>query len=80
MISETGHPSIDELNDAMEDIFNARAIEARATGRNPRFLPASIVVYPHWHDDYLKTAQEVGIDPSMEEAASVVNKWIKTMQ
>ena len=80
MISETGHPSIDELNDAMEDIFDARAIEARATGRNPRSLPASIAVYPHWHDDYLKTAQEVGIDLSMEEAASVVNKWIKTMR
>lgn len=80
MILETEEPSEDELKAAIVDIFDARAAEARATGRNPRLLPASIFAYPHWEKDYLKTAQSVGVGLSMEDAATLINKWLETIQ
>lgn len=80
MVLEAGGPTNDELKAAIQDIFEARADEARATGREPRLLPAHIVAYPHWKDDYLKTAHKVGIDLSIEESASSINAWIRTLQ
>ena len=80
MVLETGSPTNDELKAAIQDIFDARAEEARATGREPRLLPAQIVALPHWKDDYLKTAKDVGVDLSIEEATSLLNEWIGTLQ
>lgn len=80
MVLETGSPTNDELKAAIQDIFDARAEEARATGRKPRLLPAQIVALPHWEDDYLKTAKDVGVDLSIEEATSLINEWIGTLQ
>lgn len=80
MVLETGNPTNDELKSAIRDIFEARADEALTTGRAPRSLPAYIVAYPHWKDDYLKTAHEVSVDLSIEEATSLINEWIDDLQ
>lgn len=80
MIAETGKPSANELKAAIQDIFDARAAEARATRRNPRLLPARIVAYPHWNGDYQKTAHEVGVDLPMNEAVLLINAWFEEIQ
>lgn len=80
LISKTGEPPVSELKAAIHDIFDSRAKEVRGTGRRARSLPASITAYSHWKEDYQKTAQEVGLGLSLEEAASLVNAWLKTFQ
>lgn len=71
-----GMPSLKDIASAVQDIFDARAAEARSLGRPARTLPAQITSYPHWVSDYQEAARGCGLELPMEDAISIVNAWI----
>lgn len=77
LTEEEGSPSLDEIASAIQDIFDARMMEARLLGRPERTLPVKIISYPHWASDYKEAAHSCGLDLLMEDAIDVANKWIE---
>jgi hypothetical protein len=73
---DTAHPSLAEIRVAIADIFDARATEAIATGRPPRYWPARLVAYPHWQTSYAKTAESAGVTLTLGEAVAETNAWL----
>ena len=59
LIAATGAPTIAEIRDASVAVFEARAAEAMQLGRTPRYWPPVLVGYPHWDDDYRRSAASV---------------------
>lgn len=76
MVAETGKPNNEVLAAALEDIFEARAQEAEATGRDPRRLPAVVEAYPHWKNDYEQAAASAGVNLNLQEAVDQISGWI----
>lgn len=72
----TGNPSVKDLSDAIEDIFEVRGREALFLGLEPRKIPASITAMGHWQSDYQRAAQSSGLDLSMEEAVNEINSML----
>lgn len=68
--------SLRSLRDAGTDLFAARFAEAEQLQLEPRPWPPQVVAYPHWRRDYATSAQEVGINVTLEEAAEQLNEWI----
>lgn len=64
------------LRDACTDLFVARFAEAEDLQLEPRPWPPQVVAYPHWHSDYATSAQEVGIDLTLEDGVEQINEWI----
>lgn len=73
---EVGEPSDSVIREAIKDIFDSRAEDAKALGRPVRELPAKIVAYPHWQIDYAEAASSSSVSLGMEDAIRLVNKWI----
>jgi hypothetical protein len=76
----TGSPTHKEINDAIVDIFSARAKEAKALDRLVRVWPARITVLPHWKNDYLDAAKKAGLSLSLEAAIELVNSWLDEIE
>lgn len=79
LTASTGSPVAPALRAAIEDIFDARAFEAKATGRAPHVLPAVITAYPHWTSDYKTAASSAGISLTLEKAVREANDWISSI-
>lgn len=79
LVEEEGTPSLSEVRVAIEDVFEARAAEARALGRPERTLPAKIVGYSHWESDYEEAARACGFEVPMVEAIEAANLWVSAI-
>lgn len=77
LAEEVGSPTAAEVRLAAEDIFAARAAEARKLGRPARNLPAVVTAYPHWRADYESAANSAGLELGLEEAVTAVNSWLR---
>lgn len=75
----TGSPSLRETRCACEDVFLARAQEARALGREPRGWPPVARAYPHWPNDYEQAAASCCVEVSLEDAVGLINAWIQNI-
>lgn len=75
----TNNPNIKEIRMAVEDIFEARAQEARSLGRPARVWPSYITAYEHWIEDFSTAAKSAGLDIELNEAVNTVNAWIKLL-
>jgi len=73
---ESGYPSLVDIHAAIVDIFDVRAMEASATGREPRYWPARLVAYPHWETSYTRAAESAGVTFKLGEAVRQVNTWL----
>jgi len=76
LVRATGEPRLLDVLAAIVDIFDARAAEAVATGRQPRHWPDRLVAYPHWQVSYRKAAESAGLSLTLEEAVTEVNAWL----
>lgn len=76
LVEETGAPTDDEIAAAVHDIFDSRAVEAEATGHPVRRLPARIVAYPHWANDYERAARSAGVELTLDAAVKEANVWL----
>ena len=76
LVEADGSPSPADIRAAVEDVFAARAADARLLGRIPRVLPAKIKVLDHWGSDYRDAAASCGVDLSPQEAADLINGWM----
>ena len=72
----TGEPGLVGIREAIVDIFDARAAEAIATGRTPRYWPARLIAYPHWQTSCQKAAASAGVTLTPEEAVATLNAWL----
>lgn len=76
LIEADGTPSNSEIESAVNDIFTARANEAKVLARTPRYLPTKVVPYPHWEEDFAEAAKSCNLSISLSEATEIVNAWI----
>ncbi|MEG0217726.1 MAG: hypothetical protein RR655_05315, partial [Raoultibacter sp.] len=76
LIEADGTPSNSEIESAVNDIFTARANEAKVLARTPRYLPAKVVPCPHWEEDFAEAAKSCNLNISLSEATEIVNAWI----
>ncbi|MDR0489563.1 MAG: nucleotidyl transferase AbiEii/AbiGii toxin family protein [Propionibacteriaceae bacterium] len=76
LAEDTGEPTLPSIRVAAVDIFEARAAEAVALGRTPRYWPPRLIAYSHWHDDYVKAARSAHINIPPDEAVAILNTWI----
>lgn len=72
-------PQLHEIRLACEDIFAARANEAKILGRVSRDWPPAAQAYPHWSTDFGQAASSCGLKLTLEEAVGVLNSWISTI-
>lgn len=76
LADKTGKPALPDIRAAAVDIFEARAVEAVSLGRTPRNWPPRLTTYPHWHDDYAKSAASAHVDITLADAVVILNVWI----
>ncbi len=76
LVRETGAPTLAEIRQAGEAVFDARADEAVQLGRTPRHWPPVLIGHPHWGDDYHRAAASAGLDLTLDEAIHQANAWI----
>lgn len=79
LATRTGHPSLEEIRDAVIDTFAARAVEAEAASILPRTWPAVLTAYPHWSESYADAAESAGITLGLEEAVAELNEWLLSL-
>lgn len=79
MCEETGTPTDVAISSAIRDAFTARAEEANQLGNEPRPWPVKLTAYSHWHSEFSRIAETMGIALSLEEAISEVNEWLTNM-
>lgn len=79
-LTRVNEHSLADIQMAIVDIFEARAAEAIATGRLPRYWPTRLVAYPHWQVSYQKAADSAGIAQSLEDAVVEVNAWLDQIE
>ena len=61
---------------AAEDVFAARAIEARTLGLVPRTWPPELSSWQSWAEGWQKPADKAGISLSLDEALAALNEWV----
>lgn len=66
-----------ELKAAAEDIFSARAHEARELGLDSRSWPPTIEANELWASNWETPAADAGLDLSLAEALVEVNLWVE---
>ena len=76
LTKEIGEPSLSRIREAILDVFSVRAHEAKKLGRIARSWPTRIIALPNWFADYPAAAQAAGLDLTLEESVSRVNKWL----
>jgi len=79
LATRTGHPALEQIRDAVIDIFAARAVEAETAGILPRTWPAVLTAYPHWSESYADAAESAGITLGLEEAVAELNEWLLSL-
>ena len=76
LVENTGSPSLEEVREAIRDIFASRANEARVLVCPVRMWPARLRAYPHWAEDFGSAAASVRLGMSLGEAVDEVNRWL----
>lgn len=76
LVAETESPKEEEISQAAQDIFSARAQEALLTGCSERSWPQKIIGYPHWESEFDRTAFSLNISLTLAEAIELLNQWI----
>jgi hypothetical protein len=76
MVKTVGSPSMRDIGDALRDIFESRAKEARILERPERTWPTGLTSLQHWDNDYRRAAESAGINLSLQEAVGLVNDWL----
>jgi len=79
LATRTGHPALEEVRSAVNDIFTARAAEAEGAGIPARAWPVTLTAHPHWHQSYADAAASVGVTLGLEEAVAELNEWLLLM-
>lgn len=72
----TGSPTSADIASAAEAVFQARADDAIALEREPRYWPPIVVAHSHWAEAYERAAASAGVDLPIEGAVAEVNAWI----
>jgi hypothetical protein len=65
------------LREACLAVFDARAQEAAATGRDPRPWPPVVEAHGHWRQPDERLARELGLGLTFGEAITGLNRWIR---
>ncbi len=76
LIAAAGSPTLTEVREAGEAVFEYRAAEARELGRPTRDWPPAITAHDHWAADYARAAVSGGIELPLDAAVAEVNTWI----
>lgn len=76
LTQSTGHPSLQDVRAAVQDIFTARAVLAEQAGTPPRVWPARVQPYPHWAVSFSSAAESAGLTTTLEEAVEQINAWL----
>lgn len=76
LIAAAGSPTLTEVREAGEAVFEYRAAEARELGRPTRDWPPAITAHDHWSADYARAAASGGIELPLDAAVAEVNTWI----
>ncbi len=71
--------TVDDLRAACLAVFEGRAAETENLGVQPRQWPPTITAHPHWVGDYNKSAQDAGLDVTLEQAVTALNDWISSI-
>lgn len=74
------HPSLAEIRAAVEDVFTARAAEAKTSGASPRTWPTTLTVHAHWKQSFDKAAESAGLAITLADAVAQVNAWLKRIE
>jgi len=80
LAEDTGQPQLSQVLVAIEDIFEVRANEARATGGSPRSWPARLTAYPHWEVAFAHAAESAGFAMSLADSVEQVNAWLERIE
>lgn len=76
LAADTGQPMNREIATSARAVFQARDQDAAILGLQPRRWPPTVISHPHWSGSYVRSANEVGIDLTMEAAVARLNSWI----
>ena len=74
------HPSLAEIRAAVEDVFTARAAEAKTTDASPRTWPTTLTAHAHWKQSFDKAAESAGLAITLADAVAQVNAWLKRIE
>jgi hypothetical protein len=77
LCESTGQPTDAGIREAVIDIFESRAAEAKTLGRPARLWPAKVTVYPHWYEDYAVARDSTGIDLELDAAVDTIDLWLE---
>jgi hypothetical protein len=76
----TGEPSTTEIKSAIQDVFDARATEARALGMSSRTWPTRVSVHAHWGASFARAADSAGLTLTLDDAVTEVNAWLAELE
>ncbi|WP_159612756.1 nucleotidyl transferase AbiEii/AbiGii toxin family protein [Glutamicibacter sp. JC586] len=79
LATRTGHPALEEIHNAVTDIFAARAVEAQAMGMPPRTWPVALVAHRHWLESYADAAKSAEVAIDLEHAVAELNEWLLSL-
>ncbi|WP_186276964.1 nucleotidyl transferase AbiEii/AbiGii toxin family protein [Corynebacterium anserum] len=79
LITATGTPTLTEVREAGQAIFDSRAKEADILGYPARSWPPTIIAHKHWGNDYARAAKPGGIHLPLESAVAEINNWISAI-
>lgn len=75
LAGNTGTPPLSEVRRAVEDVFAARAAEAKDAGIRPRAWPATVTAHPHWEQSFTTAAASAAVDLSLADAVAQLAAW-----
>lgn len=76
LVRATGNPSPAEIRRAIEDVFAARAAEAKIAGVQPRAWPATVTAHPHWDTSFARAAESATVDLTLTDAVGQLAHWL----
>lgn len=76
LVDATAMPTYAEIGHACQDVFAARAADARQLGRIERHWPPGIEGYPHWVRAYADAQRTARFAMDMDDALIALNAWI----
>jgi len=80
LIDSSGTPSLDEIRDAIDDVFAVRAQEVGVAGGAPRVWPTEVVAHAHWGPSFGRAAESAGLTVSLTDAVAQVNSWLALVE
>lgn len=74
-----GGDDLTALRAACADVFEARAVDARALELEERTWPPAVAAHDHWRTDFAAAAGETGVESTLDAAVAEVNAWIESI-